>query len=125
MSPKFKTVGEYIKSFPKDVRTKLSQARKAIKEVAPKAKEGISYDIPTYWLHGKYLIYFAGHKQHIAVYPVTRKVSQALGKEIAPYRAMKGTLRFPLDKPLPVGLIKRVTKVRAKENLKQTEVAGK
>jgi uncharacterized protein YdhG (YjbR/CyaY superfamily) len=87
--------------------------RQAIRKAVPKAEEGISYRIPTYRLDGRYLIYFAGFKAHIGVYPVHAD-DPALGAAIAPYVSGKATLKFPLDEPLPLALIARVVKVKAK-----------
>ncbi len=110
-----KTIDGYIAEFPKDVQAILQKVRRTIKKVAPSAQETISYQIPTFTLKGKYLIYFAGYKKHIGIYPVPAG-NAAFKKEMAPYVAGKGTLRFPLDKPFPFGLITKIVKLSIKEN---------
>ena len=109
------TVGEFIRKYPAAVRKKLSGLRKTIKEEAPQAEETIKYGMPTYVLNGN-LIYFAAAKNHIAVYPVP-VATPALKAQMEPYRAHKSTLRFPLDKPLPLSLIRKIVKARVKQNL--------
>jgi len=107
------TVSEYIKSFPKPTQEKLQAIRKVIREVAPDAEESISYRIAAYKLHGKALIYFAGHSKHVAVYPIP-PLSPSVEKQIHPYLVSKGTLRFPLDAPLPLALIRKVAQAHVK-----------
>jgi uncharacterized protein YdhG (YjbR/CyaY superfamily) len=106
------TIDEYIAAFPPDVRTKLEKVRQAIRRAVPKAEEAISYRIPTFRLNGRYLIYFAGFRQHIGVYPVHAD-DPALGAALAPYSSGKATLKFPLDQPIPLGLIARLVKAKA------------
>jgi len=107
-------VDEYIETFPKDVRATLRKVRSTIKSAAPKTTEGISYGIPTFYLNGKYLVYFAGFKYHISVYPaITAAVDNVNG--LANYKVSKGTLKFPLDKPIPFDLIKKFVELRVKE----------
>src|SRR3990167_2494762 len=110
----YKNVDEYIANFPEEIQKRLKEIRKTIKEEAPEAGEKISYGIPSTILNGKYFIYFAGYKNHISLYPVTPAMETSI-KEIPEYRTGKGTLQFPIDKPLPVKLIKRIVKVRLKE----------
>ena len=81
----------------------------------PGAEEVISYQIPTYKLHGSYLVYFAGWKQHYSLYPATAQLVAALEGDLAPYKVNKGTIRFPLSEPVPVKLIGRIAKFLAKE----------
>jgi len=109
-------IDEYIAGFPNDVQKILQKIRTTIKEAAPDTEETISYQIPTFTLGGKYLIYFAAYKKHIGLYPAPRGVEK-FKKELSAYEGGKGTLRFPLDKPIPFGLIKRIVKFRVKENL--------
>src|ERR1700752_522693 len=109
-------IDEYIAGFPNDVQKILQKIRTTIKEAAPYTEETISYQIPTFTLGGKYLIYFAAYKKHIGLYPAPRGVEK-FKKELSAYEEGKGTLRFPLDKPIPFGLIKRIVKFRVKENL--------
>ena len=103
----FETVDEYIASCPEDVRTILERVRRTIREVVPDGEESISYQIPTVKLAGKSLIHFAAWKHHLSVYPVPDE-DEALHRELAPYLAAKGTLKFPYDKPIPYPLIERV-----------------
>jgi uncharacterized protein YdhG (YjbR/CyaY superfamily) len=115
----FKTIDEYIAAFPKDVRTKLNSVRRTIKATAPEAEETISYQIPTFKLHG-YLVYFAAWKNHIAMYPIPSG-TPAFKREISRFVAGKGTVQFPLDKPLPLALIRRIVKHRMKESLERKQ----
>jgi uncharacterized protein YdhG (YjbR/CyaY superfamily) len=108
MAPKFETVDQYIASFPPDVQTTLQAVRGAMRKAAPGTEEAISYGIPTFTLDGRYLIYFAGWKRHVSIYPIPEG-DKALQRDLEPYKAAKGTLRFPLDKPMPLDLIERLT----------------
>ncbi len=111
-----KTVDEYIEAFPPATQTMLKKIRKTIKAVAPpQTEEVISYGIAGYKYHGV-LIFFAGFTNHVSVYPAPRG-SDAFKKELAAYKGGKGTVQFPLDKPLPLTLITRMVKYRTKENL--------
>ncbi|UYN89535.1 MAG: hypothetical protein KIT08_10610 [Anaerolineales bacterium] len=101
------SVAEYIKTFPKGTQEKLVAIRKIIKDVAPTASESVSYRIAGYKLDGKVLMYFAGHSQHVAVYPIPPLPAET-ERAVRPYLVSKGTLRFALDKPLPLGLIRKV-----------------
>jgi uncharacterized protein YdhG (YjbR/CyaY superfamily) len=107
VAPTFRTVDEYIASFPDDVQEQLQGVRRAMRAAAPGTDEAISYGIPTLVLDGRYLMYFAGWKRHISVYPIPA-VDAKLDKEIERYRAGKGTLRFPLTEPIPYELIGRL-----------------
>jgi uncharacterized protein YdhG (YjbR/CyaY superfamily) len=89
-----------------------------IRKAEPDAEETISYQIPTFTLKGKYLVYFAAYKKHIGLYPAPRG-NEKFKKELSDYEGGKGTVRFPLDKPIPFGLIKRIVKFRVKENLER------
>jgi uncharacterized protein YdhG (YjbR/CyaY superfamily) len=104
--PTFATVDEYIESFPPETRSILEEVRAAMRRGAPQAGERISYGIPTLTLDDRYVIYFAGWKRHISIYPVPEG-DAALRRDLEPYRAAKGTLRFPLDAPMPYELIER------------------
>ena len=117
----FASIDEYIGTFPKEVQKLLETVRRTIKAAAPKAEEKISYNMPTFLLNGKYLIYFAGWKHHISLYPVPVG-SDAFNKEVSKYAAGKGTLQFPLDKPLPLKLITEIVKLRIEDNLEKAEV---
>ena len=105
---KFGSVDEYVGSFPADVQEVLEEVRRTIRAVVPEAGEKISYQIPTITLDGKALLYFSGWKEHIALYPIP-PLDDALAAEIEPYRSGKGTLKFPLKKPIPYDLITRIT----------------
>lgn len=117
------TIDAYIAGFPADVQAVLQHLRAIIRKAAPKAEEGISYAIPVFKMNGTYVIYFAGYKRHVSLYPIP-KGDAALRKELAPYEAGKGTLRFSLDDRLPVGLITRVAKAGLKENAERTKAKG-
>ena len=114
-TPKFKTVSEYMSSIPATTKSILETLRKAVKEAAPDAEEVISYNIPTHKHNGTYLIYFAGFKEHVSLYPIP-KGNEGFKKEISPYVAGKGTIKFPIDKPLPLSLISKIVKVSIKAN---------
>jgi uncharacterized protein YdhG (YjbR/CyaY superfamily) len=98
------TVDEYIASFPPDLQAVLQSVRAAIRAAIPGTDERISYGIPTFTLAGRYVVYFSAWTHHVAVYPIPSG-DVALDRELAPYRAGKGTLRFPLDRPIPLPLI--------------------
>jgi uncharacterized protein YdhG (YjbR/CyaY superfamily) len=115
MSPEFKNVDEYINSFPDDVGERLRQMRKTIKQSAPDATEGISYNMPAYKLHGKPLVYFAAFKSHIGFYATPAGHSE-FTTELSKYIHGKGSVQFPADKPLPLDLIARITKFKVKLN---------
>jgi len=119
-----KTIDEYIAGFPKDVQEILEKIRVTIRKAAPDAEETISCAIPTFTLKGKYLIYFAGYKKHIGVYPVPAGGAE-LNEELSVYQTGKGTLQFPLDKPIPYDLISKIVKLRVKENLAKAESKDK
>lgn len=111
------TVDGYIAGFPPDVQAVLKKIRLTIRKAAPRAEETISYKIPAYKLNGV-LVYFAAHKTHIGMYPITRTVKEKFEKELAPYEAGKSTARFPLDRPIPYPLIGRIVKFRVAEKLR-------
>jgi uncharacterized protein YdhG (YjbR/CyaY superfamily) len=104
---RFESVDEYIKSFPVETRAKLEEIRRLILEVAPGAREKISYQIPTITLDGRYLIYFAAWKHHIALYPIPR-FEPPLEARVEPYRAAKDALHLPHAKPVPQDLVRDV-----------------
>ncbi|MFN8290931.1 MAG: DUF1801 domain-containing protein [Chitinophagaceae bacterium] len=108
------TVDEYIKQFPAATQTKLRQLRKTIKAAAPKAEEAVSYGIAGYKYLGV-LVYFAGFANHVSVYPAPRSAPE-FKKELAGYKGGKGTVQFPLDKPIPLELVKRIVLFRKKDN---------
>lgn len=112
-------IDEYIASFPKDVQKILKEIRATIKKAAPEAEEAIKYAIPTFVLNGN-LVHFAAFKNHIGFYPTPNGI-EAFKKELAPYASAKGSAQFPLDKPLPLGLITKIVKYRVKENLSKVK----
>ena len=120
MKNKISSMDEYIATFPKDIQPILQKVRRTIKAAAPKAGEKISYGIPTFTLNGKYLIYFAGWKHHISIYPIPVG-DDAFNQEIAQYIAGKGTLKFPIDKPMPLKLITKIVKLKVAENSSRTD----
>ncbi|MBV9301567.1 MAG: DUF1801 domain-containing protein [Acidobacteriaceae bacterium] len=111
----FKTVDEYIASQPPPAQEALSRVRSAIRKAVPEAEEVISYKMPTYKLPGGAVLYVAGWKQHYSLYPAGERLVASFKNELAPYRVVKSTIRFPLSKPVPIKLIERIAKFRAKE----------
>jgi uncharacterized protein YdhG (YjbR/CyaY superfamily) len=107
VAEQFATIDQYVGSFPEDVQIVLQEIRRRIHDVVPAAGETISYRIPTMTLAGRHLVYFAAWKHHISVYPVPA-ADEALQRELAPYLAGQGTVRFPLRKPIPYDLIERL-----------------
>ncbi len=119
-----KDIDEYIAGFPADVQKILETVRTTIRKAVPAAGEKISYQIPTFTLNGTYLVYFAGFQNHVSVYPAPVE-SEELKEELAPYKAGKGTVRFPLDKPVPLDVITKIVKYLEKNNLERTQAKGK
>jgi uncharacterized protein YdhG (YjbR/CyaY superfamily) len=115
----FKSVDEYVATFPEEVQKILQRVRRTILKAVPGAKEMISYQIPAYKLGGERVIYFAGWKEHYSLYPVTEEVVKGLKADLAPYNITKGTIRFPLSRPVPVKLIEGIARFRAKEAAKR------
>ena len=113
----FKTMDEYINTFPEDVQSILNELRQTIKEAAPEAEETINYQIPTFTLHGN-LVHFAAFENHIGFYP-TPSGMEAFKKELSSYKGAKGSVQFPIDQPLPLPLIRRIVEYRVKENMER------
>ena len=111
----YSTIDEYIATFTKDIQGILKALRQAIRESAPKAEETISYQMPAFRLNG-ILVYFAAFRDHISFFPTSSGVV-AFKKELSQYEISKGTIRFPLDKPIPLDLVKEIVKYRVKENM--------
>jgi uncharacterized protein YdhG (YjbR/CyaY superfamily) len=111
----FKSIDEYIASQPAAVQAALKRVRSTIRKALPGAEEAISYKMPAYKLHGRVVVYFAGWTQHYALYPGNAHTVAAFKDDLAPYEVSKGTIRFPLSEPIPVKLIERIAKFRAKE----------
>jgi uncharacterized protein YdhG (YjbR/CyaY superfamily) len=116
-SPKkiFKTIDEYIATFPKDVQVILEELRQTIREAAPEAEEVISYQMPAFKLNGM-LVWFAAFKNHIGFFPKASTI-KAFREELSEYELSKGTVRFPLNKPIPFALVKKMVKFGVKKNL--------
>ena len=111
----YKTIDEYIALFPKDIQKILQQLRLAIRDSAPDAVEAIDYQMPTFKLNGN-LVHFAAAKSHIGFYP-TPSAIEAFEEELSDYEVSKGTVRFPMNKPIPLDLVKRIVRFRVKENM--------
>lgn len=116
----FTSIDEYIASFPEATQKILEKIRSTIKAVVPEAKEKISYQIPTFELNGRNLVHFAAWKKHIGMYPIPAG-SEAFEKELSQYTDGKGTLKFPLDKSLPLKLIGEIVQFRVADNLKNID----
>jgi uncharacterized protein YdhG (YjbR/CyaY superfamily) len=110
-------IDEYISFHPESVRMQLETLRQTIRKAAPKAEEVISYQMPAFKFHGM-LVYFAAYKTHIGFYPTGSGIA-SFKKELDKYETSKGTVRFPIDKPLPLGLIGKMVKFRVKENFEK------
>lgn len=107
-------VDKYIYSQPEEVQKILNKIRRIMNDVVPGCTEGISYGIPTIYLNGKYLVYFAGFKKHVSIYPATTEAAQKAG--LGEYKVSKGTLKFPLNKPIPYALIQKFVELRVEES---------
>jgi uncharacterized protein YdhG (YjbR/CyaY superfamily) len=120
MATKPNNINEYIATFPLQTRKLLRQMKATIKKAAPKAEEVISYGMPAFKFHGL-LVWFAAYTRHIGFYPRVSAI-QAFKKEIAKYKNAKGSVQFPLHKPLPLALIKKMVQYRVKENLEKIKM---
>ncbi len=119
----FKTIDSYIANYPKETQAQLKRLRAAIRKLAPHAQATISYGIPTFKLGGN-LVHFGGYVKHVGLYPGASAIV-AFKKEISKYHSSKGTVQFPIDKPLPLGLIEKIVKFRIKENKAKSKPSGK
>ena len=117
------TIDEYIANFPPDIQEILKKIRETIRAAAPGAEEAISYQMPTFKLNGN-LVHFAAFKNHIGFYP-TPSGTAKFQKEIAGYKAAKGSIQFPLDEPIPYDLITKIVKFRVKESLARAREKAK
>ena len=117
------TVDEYIMGFPEETQKKLEQIRKAVKKLAPAAEEMISYGMPAFKLNGM-LVFYAGYEKHIGFYPTPSGI-EAFKKELSVYKNAKGSVQFPLDKPLPMTLINNMVKFRIAKNLEAAKAKKK
>lgn len=118
-----KSIDEYILQFSPNIQEILKKLRKVIKEVAPDAQEKISYQMPTFVLHGN-LVHFAAFKNHIGFYP-TPSAIEAFSEELSKYKGGKGSVQFPMEEPIPYELIREIVKFRVFENLKKAEEKSK
>jgi uncharacterized protein YdhG (YjbR/CyaY superfamily) len=118
----FETIDDYIESFPKSVQLILKKLRNSVRKEAPEVVESISYDMPTFKLNGKRLVYFSAWKNHIGFYSIP-KGDEAFRKQLSPYSGEKGSLRFPLDEPMPYDLVKKIVILRMKEIRQKEEIA--
>jgi uncharacterized protein YdhG (YjbR/CyaY superfamily) len=114
----FTSIDEYIKTFPEDVQIILEKIRQTIHKAEPDAIETISYQMPAFKLEGRVLVYFAGWKNHIGFYP-TPSGTAAFKKELSRYGGAKGSVKFPIDKPIPFDLIGKIVRYRVKENARK------
>jgi uncharacterized protein YdhG (YjbR/CyaY superfamily) len=114
MRGQYGTIDEYIKTFPENVQVILEKMRQTIRDAAPGAVEAISYQMPTFKLNGRNLVHFAAFKGHIGFYPIPSGI-EAFKEELSPYKQGKGSVQFPLDKPIPYDLVERIVKYRVKE----------
>lgn len=117
------TIDAYISDFPESTRVMLEELRLTIKKAAPDAEETINYGIPTFILKGN-LVHFGGFQNHIGFYPAPSGI-EAFKKELSVYEGAKGSIKFPIDKPLPLGLISKIVKFRVKENLGNVKAKAK
>lgn len=118
-----KDIDEYIAGFPPDVQDILEKIRVTIRQAAPDAEEKISYQIPTFFLKGN-LVHFAAFKKHIGFYPTSTGIEK-FKDELSVYEGGRGSVKFPLDRPMPFGLISKIVEFRVKENLERAEARAK
>ncbi|GFZ96419.1 hypothetical protein GCM10008018_48480 [Paenibacillus marchantiophytorum] len=119
----YESTDAYISTFPADVQEVLAELRQFIKELVPEAREKISYQMPTFDLHGN-LVHFAAYKNHIGFYPAASGI-EAFKEELAAYKGAKGSVQFPLGKPLPYELIGRIVAFRVAENIERAKRKSK
>jgi len=110
------SVEDYLAALPEDRRTAVEELRQTIKAAAPEATQVISYQMPTFKSHGQFLVSYAAFKNHYSLFPASEAVVEALGEELKPYLAGRGTIRFPAGYPLPVHLVTKIVKVRLAGN---------
>ena len=122
MKTDFKNIDEYIYSQTDEVKLILEKIRQIIQSVAPDALEIISYGMPAFKAHGRMLVYFAGFKNHCSLFPANAGLIEEMKDELKNYKTSKGTIQFELDKPLPIALIKKIVKIRVKENIEKSKI---
>jgi uncharacterized protein YdhG (YjbR/CyaY superfamily) len=111
------SVDGYLAALPEEQRTAVAQLRETIRAAAPEATETIAYNMPALRSHGgQFLVSYAAYKRHFSLFPASGAVVEALGDELRPYLAGKGTIRFPADRPIPLALVTRIVQVRLEEN---------
>lgn len=115
IAKKIKTIDQYLDAFPPEVKKVMEKIRQVIRQVAPDAIETIKYGIPTF-VHNGNLVHFGGYKNHVGFYPAPSGI-EAFKKQLVKYQSGKGTIRFPINKPVPFDLIKQIVKFRVKQNL--------
>lgn len=120
---KFRNIDEYILSFPLETQLILEELRATINNAAPEAVEAISYQMPTFKLNGN-LVHFAAYKNHIGFYPTSSGI-EAFKEEVSAYKWAKGSVQFPINKPLPLKLVAKIVKFRVEENLYLAELKKK
>jgi uncharacterized protein YdhG (YjbR/CyaY superfamily) len=114
------SIDDYISDYPEEIQNKLKQIRETIRKAAPEAKEVISYQMPAFKLNA-ILVYFAAFKDHIGFFPTPSPVKK-FSKELSAYETSKGTIKFPMNKKIPLGLIAKITKFRVKEDLEKQKI---
>lgn len=119
----YTSIDNYISTFPEDIQVILEEIQATIQAATPDAIEKISYQMPTFYQHGN-LVHFAAYKNHIGLYPTPDGIT-AFEDEFSIYKSAKGTAQFPLDKPMPLGLIGEIVKFRVAENLKKAQEKSK
>jgi uncharacterized protein YdhG (YjbR/CyaY superfamily) len=108
-------VPSYLASLPPDARRALQTMRRIVRTAAAGGVETISYGIPAYWLDGRVLVYFAAWRAHTSLYPITASIQRAFAADLKRYKTSKGTVQFPLDRPIPTGLVRRLVRARVAE----------
>ena len=116
MRPTSGSIDAYIAGFPPETQKVLAELRALIQATAPTATETISYSMPTFDLNGRHLVHFAGYERHIGFYPIPTGI-EAFKEELKPYKQGKGSVQFPLGRPLPTDLIRRIVEFRVAENM--------
>lgn len=117
-----KDIDEYIAGFPSEIQELLQKIRMTIRKAAPEAEEAIKYQMPTFTLNGN-LVHFAAFKRHIGFYPAPMGIEK-FKDELSAYKGAKGSVQFPLDKPIPFDLISRIVEYRAEKNLDKADAKG-
>jgi uncharacterized protein YdhG (YjbR/CyaY superfamily) len=112
---KFDSVDDYMASIAEDRRAVMEQLRTTIREAAPDAMESIAYNMPAFRLNGRFLVSYEAYKRHYSLFPWSDRMLEVLGDELKPYATGKGTIQFPADEPIPMGLVSRIVKIRLDE----------